>query len=101
MQKKILQTTMVILFWEVLMFYQIFFSPQVKRSLIVSNKLVYTSCLTSCHTTYDLESQEISKFQNNVKTLWNYNVVPSFPSKRKILSILAKGSLKIEIELRP
>ena len=31
--------------------YQIFFSPQVKRGLIISNKLVYTSCLTSCQTT--------------------------------------------------
>ena len=27
---------------------QIFLSPQVKRSVIVSNKLVYRSCLTSC-----------------------------------------------------
>ena len=29
----------------------IFLSPQVKRSLIISDKLVYTSCLTSCRTT--------------------------------------------------
>ena len=32
-------TTMVITFWEFLMFYQFFPSPQVKRSLIISNKL--------------------------------------------------------------
>ena len=38
------------------MFYQIFFSPQVKQNLIISNKLVYTSSLTSCQTTYKLES---------------------------------------------
>ena len=28
----------------------IFLSPQVKRSLIISNKLVNASCLTSCRT---------------------------------------------------
>ena len=38
------------------MFYQIFFSPQVKQHLIISNKLVYASSLTSCQTTYKLES---------------------------------------------
>ena len=41
-------TTMVIKLWEFLIFYQILLSPQVKRSLIISNKLVYMSCLTSC-----------------------------------------------------
>ena len=35
MQKKILQTTMVIVYWKSFMFYQIFLSPQVKRSLIM------------------------------------------------------------------
>ena len=29
---------------------QVFLSPQVKRSVIISNKQVYTSCLTSCVT---------------------------------------------------
>ena len=36
---------------------QIFFWPQVKRSVIIGNKLVYTSCLT----------REISKYQENLK----------------------------------
>ena len=35
----------------VLIFYQIFLSLQVKRSVIISNKMVYTSCLTSCRMT--------------------------------------------------
>ena len=43
--------------------------------------------------------QEIRKIQNDVKTLWNYNLAPSFSPKNKILSVLAKDSLKIEIEL--
>ena len=34
-----------------LMVEQIFRSPHVKRSVIISNKLVYTSYLTSCRTT--------------------------------------------------
>ena len=70
-------TTMVIIFWECLKFYQIFLLPQLKRSLIISNKLVYTSCLKSCQTTEDLGSWEIRKDQNNLKTSWNYNLVPS------------------------
>ena len=37
--------------------------------------------------------------QNNVKTSWKYNLVPNLPRKKKILSILTKDSLKIEIEL--
>ena len=59
-----------------LMFYQIFLSPQVKRSLIIGNK-VYASCLKSCRTTEDLGSLEIRKVQDNVKTSWNYNLMPS------------------------
>ena len=47
MQKKILQTTMVKILWDFLMFYQIFLSPQVKRSQIINDKLVYTSCRTT------------------------------------------------------
>ena len=46
-------------------------------------------------------NSEITKVQNNVKALWNYTLVPSLPPKKKILSVLAKDSLKIEIELFP
>ena len=38
MQNEILQTTMDKIFWEFLLLYQVFFFPQVKRSLIISNK---------------------------------------------------------------
>ena len=34
-----------------LMVEQILLSPQVKRSVIITNRLVYTSCLTSCQRT--------------------------------------------------
>ena len=36
--KKILQAIMVMIFWDFLMFYQIFLSTQVKRREIISNK---------------------------------------------------------------
>ena len=40
---------MVIIFRDFLVFNQIFISPQVKRSVVISNK--YTNCLTSWQTT--------------------------------------------------
>ena len=46
-----------------------------------------------------LKTQDL--VQNNIKTSWNYNLVSSPPPKKKILSILTKDSLKIEIELLP
>ena len=42
---------MFIIFWDFLMVEAIFFSPQVKRSVIICNKLVYMSSLTSCRMT--------------------------------------------------
>ena len=51
-----LATIMFIIFWDLMMVEQIFFSSQVKRIAIISNKLVYTSCLTTCRTTQDLGS---------------------------------------------
>ena len=38
MQKKIVQTILYIIFWDFLMFYQIFLRLQVKRIVIISNK---------------------------------------------------------------
>ena len=48
LKKKKLSTIMFIIFWDFLMLEKIFLSPQVKRRVIISNKLVYTSYLTSC-----------------------------------------------------
>ena len=42
---------------------QILLSPQVKWSVIISNKLVQTSYLTICPTNYDWGSGEIGKYQ--------------------------------------
>ena len=43
----------------------------------------------------------LSAHTRKKKTSWKYNLVPSLPPKKKILSVLAKDSLKIEIELFP
>ena len=70
-----------------------------KKALFIVVNMVYASCLTSCWTTYDLGSEEIGKYQENLQTLWNYSLVLSLPPKMKILWILTKNSWKIDIEL--
>ena len=39
---------MFIIFLDFLMVEQIFLSPQVRRGVSISNKLIYTDCLMSC-----------------------------------------------------
>ena len=46
-------TVMFIIFGDFFMVEQIFFSTQVKRGMISSNKLEYMSCLKSYQTTQD------------------------------------------------
>ena len=49
-----------------------------------------------------LGSQDVRRVQNNVKTLWNYNPVPSPPPQKKTkkiaLPIPAKGPLKTKTQ---
>ena len=76
------------------MFYQIFLSPKVKRSAIISNKHgIYELPheLPNDLRLTNLGSQEIRKVQENLKTSKSYNLVPSPPSKIKFLLILAKN----------
>ena len=61
------------------MFYQIFFSPQVKRSTIISNK----------HSIYGLPNKlpndlRLRKNQENLKISSNDIFVPSLPAKMKV-----------------
>ena len=44
-------TIMFIIFWDFLILEQIFLSPSVHQSVIINNKLAYTSSLTSYQTT--------------------------------------------------
>ena len=74
---------MFIIFWHLLVVGKIFLSPQVKRSLIITNKLVYTSCLTNFGTTQDLGSEEVRKYQENLKTSVGFLPSALFLSKLK------------------
>ena len=67
------------IFWDFLMVEHIFHSPLVKRGMIISSKLVYTSYLTSCRT----------KYQETIKISYDYCVV---------LGLSPETSWKIEIE---
>ena len=54
--------------WYFLMVQQIFLSPKAKPCILIRNKLVYTSCLTSCWTPQDLGilgNSEISEKSQN------------------------------------
>ena len=74
-------TILVIIFWEFLMLYQIFFSPQVKRSVrFVKN---YTSCLMNC-------------WMGNIRKSSKFQRIITYA--QKILSVLEQNSLKMEIE---
>ena len=69
------------------MFYQIFFSPQVKRRAIISNK----------HGIYELPHElpndlRLRKYQENLNISQNDSLIPSLPVKFKILLKLAKNS---------
>ena len=60
------------------MFQQIFLLPQVKRSVILSNKLV-ASRVSERLKTKDLK--KLNKNLENLKTSQNYSLVPSLPTK--------------------
>ena len=70
---------MVMIFCNFLMFYQIVFSPKKKKNIIAINE----------HSIYKLphklpnilRSQEIRKYQENLKTSQNYSLVISLPPK--------------------
>ena len=73
------------------MFYKIFLLPQVKRKAIISNKHGIYELPYELPNDLRLRSWEVKKYQENLKTLLNYSLVPSLTLKIKILSILAKN----------
>ena len=69
------------------MFYQIFFSPQVKRCAIITYQYGMYEL------THELPN-DLRFTQESLKTPQNNRPVPSPPAKMKILLILAKKLLK-------
>ena len=62
----------------------------------------YQSEMTNDECHFHLELKRWYNFwKDKVETLWNYNLVASLHPQKKILSIPAKDTLKIEIELFP
>ena len=76
------------------MVYQILLSPKMKTSVIVGNKLLYTSWLTSSQIFWDLGSNKFRKYHKVLKTSKNYGLVLILPPKLKILLVLIKISRK-------
>ena len=68
----------------------IFISPKVRRGMVISNKLAYTSCPRVAKRIKTNDYQEIRKYQRNPKTSQNYWLLYSPPPKIGILSGLAK-----------
>ena len=73
-----------------LMIYWIFFSPQVKRIMIISNK----------DGLYELPHElrnnlKLRKYQEDLRSSQNYSLVPSLPPKMRTLSILTKNCSNI------
>ena len=67
------------------MFYQIFFSPQVKSCAII---------------TYELGIYELpQELPNELGNIRSDSLVPSYLAKMKILLILGKNSWNVEIKL--
>ena len=69
-------------------------TSEIEARLLVLN-MVYTSCLTSCRSTWDFGSKKIRNSKENLKTSWSYNLVPN---PKSTLLILAKNCWKIEIK---
>ena len=56
------------IFCKFLILWQIYFSSQVKRNMIISNKyVVYKRCVTICRRTSDFGSEDIRNNQKNLK----------------------------------
>ena len=70
---------------------EIFLSPQVKRSLMFSKNLVYTSFPTSCRTTLDLGNSEISLHVYNAR---KYGSLPL----NKFLNEISKTKIGINVK---
>ena len=85
-------TIIFIIFWDSLIFYQIFLSPQVKRCAIITYK----------HGRYELPHElpnDLGKVGNIRKRSRLHSLVPSLPTKMKLLLILGKKYQKIATKL--
>ena len=78
------------------MFDQILLSPQVKQSVIISNK--HGTCEFPQELLSDLRKNIWGTYEESLRSSWNYSPALSLPSKIKKLF---KKHLKIEMEIFP
>ena len=93
----LIPTIIFIIFWDFLMFYQIFLSRQVKRRVIISNK--HGTCELPRELPNDLRLRILRNYEISEKFQKFIELVPSFASKIKILLILANSSWKSGVKL--
>ena len=70
-------TILVVILWDVLVFAQISLSPQVKRSVIISNKIGLYKLPHKMTNDLNLVSKKIKKFQENLKSPSIYSLTLS------------------------
>ena len=92
MQKKNLQTIMVMILLEFLIFSQNFLSPKVEPGWVNSNKHGIYEFHHELPRDFRLSILVIRKYQENLETSYNYSLADIPPLEIKILSILAKNS---------
>ena len=60
-------TILAIIFWDFLVFYQIFLNHKWSESWLLVRNMVYTSCLTSCRRTKTYDLRKLG----SIKKIWN------------------------------
>ena len=91
---------LIIIFWNFTILQYRSDSPQVKRNLISSiANLVYELPHELPNDLRLRKSQEIRKYQKNIKFRWTYSPVPSLLSRTQILQIAVKKHAKTDTKL--
>ena len=86
-----MQTIIDIIFEDFLTLYQNLFSPQGKRSVIISYKHGVYELPHELPNDLKLMTLENRKDQENLETSSNYNLVTSLPSKLKMFLLFVKN----------
>ena len=89
------------IFWDFLMFYQIFLSPQVKRWAIITYKHGIYELPHELPNDVRLGTWGNKEISGKCQRIMDDSLVPSPSAKMKVLLILAKNSRKAEIKFSP
>ena len=90
---------MLIIFWGILMFDQIFLSPHMKRSMIISNKHGMSKLPHELPNDSKYSILKIMKYQENLKSSQNYSLVLSLLPTKKFCRYQQKSPQKQKLNL--